>query len=64
MLFVSATPSDYEESHELMRVEQILRPTGLLDPEVDVRPVEGQVDDLLGEIRKVVKKKEKCWLLP
>ena len=59
MLFVSATPSDYEESHELMRVEQILRPTGLLDPEVDVRPVEGQVDDLLGEIRKVVKKKEK-----
>ena len=59
MLFVSATPSDYEESHELMRVEQILRPTGLLDPEVDVRPVEGQVDDLLGEIRKVVKKKGK-----
>ena len=59
MLFVSATPSDYEQSHELMRVEQILRPTGLLDPEVDVRPVEGQVDDLLGEIRKVVKKKGK-----
>ena len=59
MLFVSATPSDYEESHELMRVEQILRPTGLLDPDVDVRPVEGQVDDLLGEIRKVVKKKGK-----
>ena len=59
MLFVSATPSDYEESHELMRVEQIFRPTGLLDPEVDVRPVEGQVDDLLGEIRKVVKKKGK-----
>ncbi len=59
MLFVSATPSDYEKSHELMRVEQILRPTGLLDPEVDVRPVEGQVDDLLGEIRKVVKKKGK-----
>ena len=59
MLFVSATPSDYEESHELMRVEQILRPTGLLDPEADVRPVEGQVDDLLGEIRKVVKKKGK-----
>ena len=59
MLFVSATPSDNEESHELMRVEQILRPTGLLDPEVDVRPVEGQVDDLLGEIRKVVKKKGK-----
>ena len=59
MLFVSATPSDYEESHELMRVEQILRPTGLLDPEVDVRPVEGQVDDLLGEIRKVAKKKGK-----
>ena len=46
-------------SHELLRAEQIIRPTGLLDPEVDVRPVEGQIDDLLGEIRKVVKKKEK-----
>ena len=52
MMFVSATPSDYEEAHELLRTEQIIRPTGLLDPEVDVRPVEGQIDDLIGEIRK------------
>ena len=52
MLFVSATPADYEEEHELLRTEQIIRPTGLLDPEVDVRPVEGQIDDLIGEIRK------------
>ena len=55
MLFVSATPSDYEEEHELMRTEQIIRPTGLLDPEVSVRPVEGQIDDLIGEIRKTTK---------
>ena len=54
MLFVSATPSKYEESHELLRAEQIIRPTGLLDPEVIVRPVKGQVDDLIGEIRRVV----------
>ena len=59
MLFVSATPSDYEASHELLRTEQIIRPTGLLDPEIDVRPVQGQVDDLLGEIRKVTDKKGK-----
>ncbi len=59
MLFVSATPSDYEQSHELLRTEQIIRPTGLLDPEVIVRPVKGQVDDLLGEIRKVTEKKGK-----
>jgi len=52
MMFVSATPSDYEAEHELMRTEQIIRPTGLLDPEVDVRPVDGQIDDLIGEIRK------------
>lgn len=52
MLFVSATPGEYEEEHELLRAEQIIRPTGLLDPEVSVRPVEGQIDDLLGEIRK------------
>lgn len=52
MLFVSATPSVYEKEHELQRVEQIIRPTGLLDPEISVRPVEGQIDDLLGEIRK------------
>ncbi|MDD7349691.1 MAG: excinuclease ABC subunit UvrB [Clostridiales bacterium] len=59
MMFVSATPSEYEETHELMRTEQILRPTGLLDPEVIVRPVAGQVDDLLQEIKKVTKKKGK-----
>ena len=59
MLFVSATPSVYEEEHELLRVEQIIRPTGLLDPKITVRPVEGQVDDLLGEIRKEVKEKNK-----
>jgi len=52
MMFVSATPSTYEEEHELMRTEQIIRPTGLLDPEVNVRPVEGQIDDLISEIRK------------
>src|SRR5699024_9791574 len=50
MLFVSATPSDYEKDHELMRVEQIIRPTGLLDPEISVRPVEGQIDDLISEV--------------
>ncbi|MBD5517301.1 MAG: excinuclease ABC subunit UvrB, partial [Lachnospiraceae bacterium] len=54
MLFVSATPSDYEAAHELFRTEQIIRPTGLLDPEVDVRPVEGQIDDLISEINRVV----------
>ena len=54
MMFVSATPSGYEEEHELARVEQIIRPTGLLDPCVEVRPVEGQVDDLLGAVRKEV----------
>ena len=55
MMFVSATPGPYEESHELMRTEQIIRPTGLLDPKIDVRPVHGQIDDLIGEIRKTVK---------
>ncbi len=59
MLFVSATPSDYESEHELMRTEQIIRPTGLLDPEVDVRPVEGQIDDLMAEINKEVEKHNK-----
>lgn len=59
MMFVSATPSTYETDHELLRAEQIIRPTGLLDPELDVRPVKGQVDDLLGEIRKVTEKKGK-----
>ena len=52
ILFVSATPGPYEEAHELLRAEQIIRPTGLLDPDVQVRPVEGQIDDLIGEIRK------------
>ncbi len=52
MLFVSATPGPYEEAHELLRTEQVIRPTGLLDPEVSVRPVEGQIDDLIAEIRK------------
>ncbi|MBE5854515.1 MAG: excinuclease ABC subunit UvrB [Lachnospiraceae bacterium] len=52
VMFVSATPAKYEEEHELLRAEQIIRPTGLLDPEVTVKPVEGQIDDLLGEIRK------------
>ena len=52
MMFVSATPSDYEAEHELERVEQIIRPTGLLDPEVVVKPTEGQIDDLISEIRK------------
>ncbi len=59
MMFVSATPSEYETSHELLRTEQIIRPTGLLDPKVEVRPVRGQVDDLLGEIRKVTENKGK-----
>ena len=52
MLFVSATPSQYESEHELMRAEQIIRPTGLLDPEISVRPVEGQIDDLISEVNK------------
>ena len=52
VLFVSATPGEYEAEHELLRAEQIIRPTGLLDPEVEVRPVEGQIDDLIGEIHK------------
>jgi len=59
MMFVSATPSDYEAEHELLRTEQIIRPTGLLDPEVDVRPVEGQIDDLIGEINKETEKHNK-----
>lgn len=52
MLFVSATPNEYEQNHELFRVEQIIRPTGLLDPKVEVRPVEGQIDDLVGEVKR------------
>ena len=52
ILYVSATPGEYEEQHEMLRAEQIIRPTGLLDPKVEVRPVEGQIDDLIGEIRR------------
>ena len=59
LLFVSATPSEYEKEHELLRTEQIIRPTGLLDPEIDVRPVEGQIDDLIMEVRKETDKKNK-----
>ena len=62
MLFVSATPNVYEQEHELLRAEQIIRPTGLLDPEVDVRPVEGQIDDLVGEVNKEVKKGNKVLI--
>ncbi len=59
MMFVSATPSNYEKEHELFRTEQIIRPTGLLDPEISVRPVEGQIDDLVSEINKETKKHNK-----
>ena len=59
MLFVSATPNVYEGEHELLRAEQIIRPTGLLDPYVDVRPIKGQIDDLISEINKEVEKKNK-----
>lgn len=59
VLFVSATPGPYEEAHELLRAEQVIRPTGLLDPQVEVRPVEGQIDDLIGEVNREVSKKNK-----
>ena len=59
VLFVSATPGVYEEEHELLRAAQVIRPTGLLDPEVEVRPVEGQIDDLIGEIKAEISKKNK-----
>ena len=62
MLFVSATPGDYEADHELLRAEQIIRPTGLLDPAVEVRPVEGQIDDLVGEVNKEVTKGNKILI--
>ena len=62
ILFVSATPGEYEENHELLRAEQIIRPTGLLDPEVEVRPVEGQIDDLIGEVNKEIRKKNKVLI--
>ena len=59
VLFVSATPGVYEEEHELLRAEQVIRPTGVLDPEVEVRPVEGQIDDLIGEINQEISRKNK-----
>ena len=62
IMFVSATPGDYEEEHEMLRTEQVIRPTGLLDPEVEVRPVEGQIDDLFNEIQKEVEKKNKVMI--
>ena len=62
MMFVSATPSTYEADHELLRAEQIIRPTGLLDPEISVRPVEGKIDDLVGEINKEVEKHNKVLI--
>ena len=62
ILFVSATPGEYEEEHELLRAEQIIRPTGLLDPMVEVRPVQGQIDDLVGEVNKEVEKGNKILI--
>ena len=62
MLFVSATPGKYEEQNELFRAEQIIRPTGLLDPLVEVRPIEGQIDDLIGEVKKEIKQKNKILI--
>ncbi len=62
MLFVSATPNVYEKEHELLRTEQIIRPTGLLDPKVEVRPVEGQIDDLIGEVNKEIANKNKVLI--
>lgn len=62
VLFVSATPGDYEYDHELLRAEQIIRPTGLLDPKVEVRPVEGQIDDLISEIAKETSRKNKVLI--
>ena len=62
MLFVSATPNVYEKEHELLRAEQIIRPTGLLDPEIEVRPVEGQIDDLISEVNKETANKHKVLI--
>ena len=62
MLFVSATPGEYEAEHELLRAEQLIRPTGLLDPKVEVRPVVGQIDDLVGEVNKEVEKGNKVLI--
>ncbi|VUX20422.1 UvrABC system protein B [Dorea longicatena] len=62
VMFVSATPGKYEEEHEILRAEQVIRPTGLLDPEVEVRPVEGQIDDLIGEVNKEIANKHKILI--
>ena len=62
VMFVSATPGKYEEEHELLRAEQVIRPTGLLDPEVEVRPVEGQINDLIGEVNKEIANKHKILI--
>ena len=62
MMFVSATPGPYEAEHEMLRAEQIIRPTGLLDPHVEVRPVEGQIDDLIGEVNKETVKGNKVMI--
>ena len=62
VLFVSATPGQYEEEHELLRAQQVISPTGLLDPEIEVRPVEGQIDDLIGEVKKEIAGKHKILI--
>ena len=62
VLFVSATPGQYEEEHELLRAQQVIRPTGLLDPEIEMRPVEGQIDDLIGEVKKEIAGKHKILI--
>ena len=62
MLFVSATPNVYEAEHELLRAEQIIRPTGLLDPEISVRPVKGQIDDLISEVNRETKQGHKILI--
>ena len=62
ILFVSATPGEYEADHEMLRAEQIIRPTGLLDPKVEVRPVEGQIDDLIGEVNKETEQHHKVLI--